>query len=501
MMNSEPMDAEAILRHARHRLIWVKNLKDSIDATILDKPISFYITIGTLYFVCSFSFFLWFFRKAPNSKLTSYFRDKYRTWALVLRKRRSQGPKPTRFFQMIALSLLLGGWIISIFCLLPIVTSTPGISSIHIFIINFGFFTSLATFKLACTVEAGTITELTMLKFDNYAYDNVLFVPDRICPTAKIRKLARSKYCRMSQRHVPRFDHYCIWLNQAVGEENHRYFYMFVMSTAILSCYGIYFLTVVFGILLKESAHEWLRPGKLWVEELSSLGSTILYSKDYTWKDMLSWNWRMILVSTSFFLLEGFMDLIQILGIEFQTNPKLSYLAFLYLICFWITPALTLLGMVHTVLICKNMTTNEASKWKNVRQLYWKAKKRHNVAMKERKIKGIENSNAETSNSTNDKASTCSDTDTKLEQKEITIDEAEKDVTLNYLEKLSDMNDYSDPGLLPKGIYNLGIINNIYEVFYPRSERKEVTVKWVTFLLEEDKRRKQMVNTNAKKEE
>lgn len=50
------------------------------------------------------------------------------------------------------------------------------------------------------------------------------------CRTSMVRKPVRSKYCSTSGFVVARFDHYCMWLNTAIGYGNHRTFMVFLYT-------------------------------------------------------------------------------------------------------------------------------------------------------------------------------------------------------------------------------------------------------------------------------
>jgi len=45
-----------------------------------------------------------------------------------------------------------------------------------------------------------------------------------LCTTSLIRRPLRSKYCAISKRLVAKFDHFCPWVNNAVGARNHKDF-------------------------------------------------------------------------------------------------------------------------------------------------------------------------------------------------------------------------------------------------------------------------------------
>ena len=72
---------------------------------------------------------------------------------------------------------------------------------------------------------------------DNYAYDGCLYEAGGTCPTTGVPKPARAKFCRTTRRVVARFDH-LPWVNNAVGEENYRWFLLFLASHALLLAYG-----------------------------------------------------------------------------------------------------------------------------------------------------------------------------------------------------------------------------------------------------------------------
>ena len=88
-----------------------------------------------------------------------------------------------------------------------------------------------------------------MQKFDNYKYDNVIYAA-RDCRTLKFRKVARSKFDTNTKQCVAKFDHYCIWLNNTVGEMNYRYFLVFLIVHMFMLAYGFCAVCCIFAHII-----------------------------------------------------------------------------------------------------------------------------------------------------------------------------------------------------------------------------------------------------------
>lgn len=65
----------------------------------------------------------------------------------------------------------------------------------------------------------------------------------RYCRHCHQHKPDRAHHCRQLQRCVLRMDHFCPWVNNAVGMRNHKFFVLFCFWCAVLCSYG--FVSIV----------------------------------------------------------------------------------------------------------------------------------------------------------------------------------------------------------------------------------------------------------------
>ena len=250
-----------------------------------------------------------------------------------------------RGLQIIYLVVVLGSWSIVFAYGYPEFRTSKHIHSYHLFAGYLVFAMCMGSWFYACQVGPGTITAQTIPLFDHYEYDNMLYT-NRSCPTLKIRKVARSKYDRFTNKHVPRFDHFCGWLNQAVGEQNYRWFLLFLTVHVFMCIYGSWAIaTLMYGIIVDKNL--------LNATFFNAITGTEVKA-DY-----------FIVFHYLFMRYFGLCGVLLLMSV--MTVMLGSFLGF------------------HLYITSRNMTTNEFFKWKNVRKWHRKETQKYELALKQGK--------------------------------------------------------------------------------------------------------------------
>merc|ERR1712217_634536 len=98
-----------------------------------------------------------------------------------------------------------------------------------------------------------------MNSIDSDCPDNQLPDVSRLCTTSWVLKDSRSKFCSQTGACIEEFDHYCIWLNTAIGKRNHRQFICLVMVECCTQICNVYLCWSVLRTLVPyQSCLSWV---------------------------------------------------------------------------------------------------------------------------------------------------------------------------------------------------------------------------------------------------
>eukprot|EP00762_Andalucia_godoyi_P001870 ANDGO_06010.mRNA.1 putative protein S-acyltransferase 17 len=136
--------------------------------------------------------------------------------------------------------LIATGYFAFVYSAQPLIPN-PSISSLHIVFTPCACAVGFNLFLLIVMSNPGVVTAENVSRImKNYPYDGILYGPGAICPTCKLPKPARSKHCKFIGRCVSRYDHYCPWFFNTIGENNLRWFILFLYFHSGLCVYGAY---------------------------------------------------------------------------------------------------------------------------------------------------------------------------------------------------------------------------------------------------------------------
>lgn len=323
-------------------------------------------------------------------------------------------------FQIVYLVLCLGSWYVVFVFGFPLMEAY--LPSYHRRAAVVLFFLCMGSWHYACHVGPGNVTARTIPLYDHYEYDNLLYT-DRVCPTLKIRKIARSKYS--GGKHIPRFDHFCGWLNQAIGERNYRWFLLFLVVN--VGMYG--YATWVFAMILYGEIVEKKLLTATFVNAVT--GEEVKADKTVVFHYLFARHFQLCTV---------------LMLMSVMTICVGVFLAF------------------HLYITSQNLTTNEFFKWRSVRRWHKKERQKYEQALKDGTIRAKANASPMPSS------------------KQVPNDDVGVGcmgpVAADSLQQVIADDEVIDPGPMPKNIYNKGIIQNFSEIFYPLSLRDEATQRF-----------------------
>jgi len=357
-----------------------------------------------------------------------------------------------RALQLLYLAVVLGCWVVVFWYVYPWITESKQVSNAHKYIGYTVFLACFSSWRKACNTRPGIITAKSYERYNHYPFDNLLFVPNKKCDTTGIIRIARSKFDRLKyNQNVPRYDHFCGWVYNTIGEENYRWFLLFLGIHVIMCSYGSGVCILLFYAEIMED--------KLF---------------DLVFYDRVSGQ----TVKADVWIISQYMFA--------KRMPE----AGVCLIMFVMAIALGLFFGYHVHITCKNMTTNEDGKWEDVKRWYKRQKKDYDEAVKKGWITPQTATNATLTNNggvtttTNNAAATPSipDKDVTCTPSIATTAPAAVETTTSQqtieandnkttIYKGPDGKQYFDPGPIPKNVYDRGLIENWKEVIYPLSLR------------------------------
>jgi palmitoyltransferase ZDHHC4 len=342
------------------------------------------------------------------------------------------------------LTIQYGSWIIIFYYVYPwIYYRSDAVSNIHLLVGVLLKVSTTACFYLASTTSPGLINARTLQQYNNYSPDELLYdssIVYKPCITTKLpMKVPRSKYDRIIYNsHVPRYDHFCGWLFNTIGQENYRFFLLFLLVHVIQCLYGSVVLTFLFQERLsKQKLLEITWVNRYTGEEIAPGHSHYLvfsYLFDYYTAEM------------------GVLLLMVVMGLALG--------------CFLV---------YHMYITSVNITTNEAMKWDDIKKYYKDSVRRYNAAVKRNDPRVV----VQESFAVKPKRSAIADDDREVRctppiagaSEAHSRQHMEEDSELDEMEKIY------HPGVYPVNMYDRGFIENWKEVLFPLSLRPEYVAK------------------------
>lgn len=368
-------------------------------------------------------------------------------------------------------AIVFGAWSVIFFYIYPWVDQQQYryVPLYHKYIGYVIFVSCVASWRAASTTQPGIITRHNLERYNHFPPDEILFPPPlRQCPSRNIPKLPRSKFDRYKYHdNIARYDHFCGWVYNTIGEENYRWFLLFLLVHWGMCTYGS---VMIFQLFLGEIAENGLDHA-VFVDR--STGQEFVAS-------------RMMIA-------------------QYLFGSRTMEACVLALTIVMAATLFFFLGY-HVYLTSLGMTTNESYKWTAVDKWYKSELKRYNEAVKNghavihADCRTAQPDNTGTSNNTVNSTASSS----PIKQKVQVTDDADVTCTpsttatvpqdtvvpvkpsnhsnSNSEEDDDDNNDIPrHPGPKPVNIYNRGLIENWKEVIFPISLRQDRNVPGFPF--------------------
>jgi palmitoyltransferase ZDHHC4 len=250
-----------------------------------------------------------------------------------------------RALMLVYCAIVLGAWSIVFYYIYPWIQQQDYVSRYHQYVGYVLFVACLGSWRLASRTSPGLITKATLTQYNHYPYDHIMYEPGLVCRTRRIPRLARSKFDRhFYHENVARFDHYCGWVYNTIGQENYRFFLLFLAVHVLMCIYGSYVIGLLFcGEILQ---HNLLH---------------ITFFDRYTGQEITATKYIVFQYLFHKFLLEAAVWVIAtVMGL-----------------------ALALFLAYHAWLTSRGLTTNESYKWGQVLQWYKRALREYKDAVQQ----------------------------------------------------------------------------------------------------------------------
>lgn len=82
----------------------------------------------------------------------------------------------------------------------------------------------------AAFMNPGYVKSVPKLKFEKLVEK---MDPNALCPNCETTYTSDSRHCYICDKCIGKFDHHCNWINNCVGRNNHKIFYLFILSLLI----------------------------------------------------------------------------------------------------------------------------------------------------------------------------------------------------------------------------------------------------------------------------
>ena len=192
----------------------------------------------------------------------------------------------------------------------------------------------LASWVVCCLSDPGYADETSPLEVYCYEWDGYVHSRKVVVGTDRLLQPARSSFCRLTNKVVLRFDHYCPWIKNVVGERNYRYFVGFLMLHWLTLGYASWGTALmVLGRLEEE---------KFWHRER---GLAQIYDPVTAIPRVITWT--------------------EVGRVMLMLENKVMLLC---MFCGFLSFVIFLFWAYHVHLVCCNMTTNESIKLGRVRK-------------------------------------------------------------------------------------------------------------------------------------